>query len=650
MKRLYAVLGIVAAATFLFAMQVYAEPRHIPHEDPNKVEDFIDNPSLLLYYADVLNKIGQGDYTNAINLINQLQYAHIPEEQRQLLDKYGGLINELPNTITLLQDIVNDASLLFSQYRLDEAMMKLEEAQSIIDDMETLLADIEADTETVGESLGVFHALPTSLLFNAWETLQNNINMMRDIKAEATDMQALLDADIADIYAGNLKATTLTLALSATAAYVGDSVSVSGTLSSQGKSLSKKTIKILVDGVNASVGTTNSKGKFNISVFLPYNYIATMPVMAQYTPAGKDLNKYLPSISPIKNITAYFYQTWIDLYTPVEGYPGLPIAVHGEVLSEQPDGSDSRSVEIYLDDNLLGAALTTAGVFNMEPTIGINTSLGQHNISAIVFPNDRYAGASYNKTITVTRALPDIDIKAPTFIILPSKINITGNISSELPMEGGVVSIDFAGKSTEVDIQDDGKFSANLSIGLAWRLSGSRELTVQVNPAEPWNGTAEVKIKIFTLNAVNVAALVFCVATVSVLGTVTYTRRKKRVPVSETRQPEAVTRTDEPISWAAVAKPAIVLEGNKAKLFDAYARTARVIEKKYSVKMGPDMTMREFLMAVKPKLHNMGDSFASLTAMAEKALYSQHVTEASEAAAAEGLASTIREAIKGGIA
>jgi hypothetical protein len=486
-------------------------------------------------------------------------------------------------------------------------------------------------------------------LFNAWETLQNNINMMRDIKAEATDMQALLDADIADIYAGNLKATTLTLALSSTAAYVGDSVSVSGTLSSQGKSLSKKTIKILVDGVNASVGTTNSKGKFNISVFLPYNYIATMPVMAQYTPAGKDLNKYLPAISPTENITAYFYQTQIELNTPKEGYPGIPLAVHCEVLSEQPDGSDSRSVEIYLDDSLLGAALTTAGVFNMEPTIGINTSLGQHNISAIVSPDGRYAGASYENTITVTRALPDIDIKAPTFIILPSKINITGNISSELPMEGGMVSIDFAGKSTEVDIQDDGKFSANLSMGFDWRLSGSRELTVQVNPAEPWNSATEVKVKIFSLNVINIAALVFCIATVSVLGTVVYTSKRKRIPVSEPRQPEAVARTDEPISCA-VAKPAIVLEGNKAKLLDAYARTARVIEKKYSVKMGPDMTMREFLMAVKPKLHNMGDSFASLTAMAEKALYSQHVTEASEAAAAEGLASTIREAIKGGIA
>jgi hypothetical protein len=645
MKRLYAVLGIVAAATFLFAMQVYAEPRHIPHEDPNKVEDFIDNTSLLLYYADVLNKIGQGDYTNAIDLINQLQYAHIPEEQRQLLDKYSGLINELPNTITLLQDIVNDASSLFSQYRLDEARAKLDEAQSIIEQMETLLADIEADTEKVGENFGVFHALPNSLLFKAWETLQDNIDAMRDIKEEAADMQALLGTDITDIYAGNLKATTLTLALSPTAAYVGDSVSVSGTLSSQGKSLSKKTIKILVDGVNASVGTTNSKGKFNIAVFLPYNYIATMPVMAQYTPAGKDLNKYLPSISPIENITAYFYQTWIELDTPAEGYPGIPLAVHGEVLSAQPDDSESRSVEIYLDDNLIGMTSTAAGIFNMEPTIGINTSLGQHNISAIVFPNDRYAGASYNKTITVTRVLPDIDIKAPTFIILPSKINITGNISSELPMEGGMVSIDFAGKSTEVAIQDDGRFSANLSIGLAWRLSGSRELTVQVNPAEPWNGTAEVKIKIFTLNAVNVAALVFCVATVSVLGTVTYTRRKKRVLVSELKQHITELKTDKTSSIATAAQHRIVLEGNKAKLLEAYVKAVRVIEKEAAVKMELNMTMREFLTAVKPKLHKTGEDFASLTAMAEKALYSPHETLASEAAAAEELMSTIMGAI-----
>ena len=641
MKRLYAVLVIVAAATILFAMQVYAEPRHIPHEDPNKVEDFIDNPSLLLYYADVLNKIGQGDYTNAVDLINQLQYAHIPEEQRQLLDKYSGLINELPNTINVLQDIVNDASSLFSQYRLDEARAKLEEAQSIIDQMETLLADIEADTEKVGENFGVFHALPNSLLFKAWETLQDNIDAMRDIKEEAADMRALLATDIADIYAGNLKATTLTLALSPTAAYVGDSVSVSGTLSSQGKSLSKKTIKILVDGVNASAGTTNSKGKFNISVFLPYNYIATMPVMAQYTPAGKDLNKYLPSISPIENITAYFYQTWIELDTPKEGYPGIPLAVHGEVLSEQPGDSNPRSVEIYLDDSLLGAVLTTAGVFNLEPTIGINTSLGQHNISAIVSPDGRYAGASYENTITVTRALPDIDIKAPTFIILPSKINITGNISSELPMEGGMVSIDFAGKSTEVDIQDDGKFSANMSMGFDWRLSGSRELTVRVNPAELWNSATEVKIKIFSLNVINIAALVFCIATVSVLGTVVYTRKKRRITVSAIKQPSKELITDKIISMPTGAKPVTVLEGNKAKLLEAYVKMAHVMEKKYSVKIGLDMTMREFLIAVKPKLYKTGDDFASLTTMAEKALYSSHETLASEAAAGEELMSTI---------
>jgi hypothetical protein len=281
----------------------------------------------------------------------------------------------------------------------------------------------------------------------------------------------------------------------------------------------------------------------------------------------------------------------------------------------------------------------------MEPTIGINTSLGQHNISVLVSSDGRYAGASYENTITVTRALPDIDIKAPTFVILPSKINITGNISSELPMEGGVVSIDFGGKSTEVAIQDDGRFSANLSIGLAWGLSGSSDLTVKVNPTELWNSATEVKIKIFSLNVINIAALVFCIAIVSVLATVTYTRKKRRIPASELKQHMAELKTDKAASLATAAQHRIVLEGSKGQLLKAYVKAVRVIEKEASVKMEPNMTMREFLTAVKPKLHKAGENFASLTAMAEKALYSPHETLASEAAAAERLASTVMGAI-----
>ena len=100
MKRFYAAIILAALVTLCLAAPVAAEPRYVPHEDPETAVDYIDAGALLQYYTAILTRIDQGDYAGALGLIDKLKYAHIPEEHRALLEQYSGMLSELPDALS----------------------------------------------------------------------------------------------------------------------------------------------------------------------------------------------------------------------------------------------------------------------------------------------------------------------------------------------------------------------------------------------------------------------------------------------------------------------------------------------------------------------------------------------------------------------
>ncbi len=633
-------------AALLLPLCVSAEPSRIPHEDPNAVIDELNQDAILLYYAQILMKIDQGDYASAVKMLDRLKFAHLPEQQRKLLERYSGLIGKLPDSISSSRELLSLATSLIAQYRITEAGETLDEADGVIDQLSIYLSNIDKDTENIGDAFSVFTAPNGSSLNISYSTLVNSVGQIWEIEDEITNLRGLLKSNLASALAKNLQKTILTIELTPSSAYVGDNITVYGSLSTNTSRLTGRNISVLLDGKIIATAATDPGGRYMASIQLPYKYVSNMPVRALYIPTGSDLTKYLPAVSPLKNASSLFYQSVIELGAQDEVYLGLPAVFSGTASWEQSGNMSSRSIEIYLDNELLKTVAGGVGVFAVETTIGIDVSLGEHTVRAVIADSGRYVGAADEKTVSVSKAPLRVDVKAPSFLVVPGKISITGKVTSDLPLKGGTAVIDFGGKSTTVDIQNNGEFSAQLNLGLAQGLIGSQTLTVTVYPVEPWNDTTAVTVRVFVLNAVNLFALVLGLALGTALGAVTYTRRKRRRPLKKTfhhkEAPAAGKLTPVPLEDEVQTES----QGNKERLLQAYTKAVRVMEKKYSIKMEPHMTMREFSSTVRSKLPGAGEGFYKLTMLAEKALYSPHETEAADAAAAAELLSTIVKAGK----
>jgi flagellin-specific chaperone FliS len=642
---------LAAVITFCYAAQVSAEPRYVPHEDPGALDDYVDKQALLLYYSDILTLIYQGDYDAAADLIDKLKYAHIPEEQRLLLEEYGDLIDGLQEVITSSSEFLDSASSLIAQYRLDEAGEQLDKAQSILTQMEALLLNIDGDTESVGDVLGVFESIPSSLLRLAYDALENSVGLIWDLETELSDLRELLQRTIETLRAKNLQPTELTIALSPDRAFVGDSVSVSGALSSQGESLSSRKITILMDGVVCGETATDKDGTFRYEITVPFKYVPIITLRALYTPAtNPDLDQYLPAASATASLSVDFYQTELTLDVPSSVYVGMPFTISGEAGWEQDGGFEARTLRISLDGVLLDTISVSTGEFNLETSVDIGTTLGVHIVEASLVSNGRYAGASAQGSVTVIKAPPQVTLDVPGFVVLPGHVAISGTVTSELPIKGAEVRIDFVGKSVTTVVGDNGRFNASISVGMKWGLLGFYDLTASVFPAEPWNADVAVKGRVFALGIANLLTIALSLAITVTLGSIAYThRRRRRKELQKGQaQPHVPAAGMEPATAEAVG-PRSDMTGNKGGVLRAYAAAVQAIERRGLGKLEPYMTMREFLSAAAPALHSAEDSFSRLTSLAERALYSSHEVEDLEVTAAQQIAASISEVMQRGL-
>ncbi len=82
-------------------------------------------------------------------------------------------------------------------------------------------------------------------------------------------------------------------------------------------------------------------------------------------------------------------------------------------------------------------------------------------------------------------------------------------------------------------------------------------------------------------------------------------------------------------------------EGIKGKVLEAYVKALRAVESMTGSVLVANMTLREFLYEVEPKLGDAVSPFSELTVLAEKTLYSLHAPEAQDVSKAEEYANEI---------
>jgi hypothetical protein len=636
---------IVLAAVLLSQAPVLAELVYPPHEDPAAAREEVDAYSFLTYYAGILMSISSRNYGDAGRLIEQLRYMHVPEDLRYIVQRYGDLTLELTKTLDEADGLLNEASTLLYQYRLQEASGKLGGASVLLGRVGILLRDLEEATATISDRLGVLAAPAGSRVSEAYRRFQEALQRLRGLEEWYLSLLRGLREAALNIEAQGLKATEVTLSLNATEVYVGGCVEASGRLASSGEGLPGRRVALLLDGSPILTATTGLDGAYHAAVEVPYKYVRALTLKALYTPMGGDLGVYLASESPPASITVIFHETKLEAAAPDTAYPGLPVNVECRVTSKDGAPLGGRRVKALLDKDLLVEAETNVeGRCEASVTISPRVQAGRHTLTIMVEPCGVYAGASQDRALSVLKAAPEVSVHAPSLLILPSRVRVEGEARSSLgPLAGAMVTLELAGSSTAVKTSGDGRFNAAMDLPLSLLIAGLQELRVDVEPAEPWHASAQARASIFILNPMNVG--VASAAFIS-LGAVLYARLARVKPRGR-EAPEAAPTLREAV-LAPTLRPEAWVEGAKGRVLEAYLKAMRVVEAKAGVSMKPYMTLREFLLEAKPRLNGAAEAFAGLTALAEEALYSPRVLGAVDSARAEGLALSIERALSGG--
>ncbi|HEY91033.1 MAG TPA: DUF4129 domain-containing protein [Dehalococcoidia bacterium] len=495
--------------------------------------------------------------------------------------------------------------------------ISLEELMEMMDtDLEELLASLDIDLE---ELLGL-----------------TDIELMAILES--------LDIDLEEPQ----KPTEITIDVRPLNAFVGDSIHFEGTLSSETGLLAEKDVDIQVNGSTHLTVRTDSRGRYEGVLPVPYHYVPVLSLQSLYYPRGNDVGRYLASLSPLVTLEVLFHKAALGLDVADKAYPGQETTIIGSFDYSDTMPPMERSIEVYLDDALVVEAVVYGSTFSQQIELAATTETGEHTITVSSAGKDRYAPVASSTSLNIVRATPVMDINLPGIIVTPGGVNLLGTLSSEMGLLSGASLIFELDKScVEAVSTAVGDFNVRLPMGMNLALVGSQDLTIDVVPQEPWNAPTRIVQQVLMINVVNVGILVVLLA---VMGVYLPGRLKgrfgafgRRAPGPAVRSPQPVLtplyNTEvEPLVPGAEEESSRVLE---SRILGWYRIVARLLRRITQVLQKPQQTLREFASEYGGALGPAAGYFTELTRIVEKVLYSRHKPTQEDAERSRHLSNTI---------
>lgn len=330
----------------------------------------------------------------------------------------------------------------------------------------------------------------------------------------------------------------------------------------------------------------------------------------------------------------FYPSTSLELSAPGTAYPGLPITVSGQVISAGSNAA--RTIRILLDDTRL-AEETVTGRFSLGVTTPAQAGTGKHELTVVVTPQESYPGTYETRIINISTLPIYISTRAPGLAVLTQTIQISGLVYHErVPVPSARVSLDFRGTSTTATTASDGGFTISLEAPLSLSLMGPQEVTIIIEPVEPWYASSMIERQIFLINPLSTGLLM---GILIVIGRLAY-RRGQASRREDTGSPRAPPREVPAFNPAPAPGPGF--SAVKGRILSAYRSALEAVEKLSGAGMAPNVTLREYLKATMLSPAN-AERFAELTVIAEITLYAARSPGEGTAARAEALAATIEE-------
>ncbi len=637
MKRLTIVLwAITVLGLLLISSAVVARPALIPHENPNVVGGLSDTTvELLSSYVSALDKAGSGQYLVAWDMLSQIKPAHIPEELRPIADRYQALYSDLLSDLGSGASLLDEASARLDNNQTGVAEDRLARADIAVRNAQVSLEDVKKTTDTLGDKLGALSTPVTNEVKQLSKRLDNSLNQLRLRTDELPSLQNSL-SEKCQTQAAKLKPVELSLSVATAEVFVGDSVTVSGKLSSDGGPLSGRKVSLLLDKKPVSVFNTKPDGSYAISLNIPREYIPDMALVAEYIPSGADINVYQGCES--QSVPVMFQPTLLEVSMPKIVYPGIPFMINGLVSST--DDNIDRTVRV-LFGNISLAERSVQGRFSFEVNLPRQVSIGEHYLTIEVMPQERRSGVVKRTAISVSGLTISADIQSPTLVIMPQSVQVSGRVYHDLgPVQNAEISLGVGQPSAITKTAPDGSFAtvtASTTDVLACLLPFSlQELMIDIKAVEPGSYELQVKRQVIIMNPISAGLMLAILVS---LAMVLYKRRPVKLPEVAVNPQPVKMRLPTYVS----VEPHNKFTDIKTRILSAYASGLGVIEEITGISTAPYLTLREFLGVVTPSASGVVKQFHELTTIAEMALYSGHTLNEDLAERAEGLADIIKE-------
>ncbi len=671
MKKLIITLSILVMLGVIYpSLPTSAQPVRVPHENPDTATGLLDKAGLLLSYGQIINLATDRQYQNAQDLLNELEHADIPDEIQYIINRYSNLLQRLFTTLDNLEALLDEASDLLARNQIGEVKHLLDLARADIRDAYTLPEDIEVATNSLSDKLGVFAISAASQLTQSHTRLEEGLERLSNLVSKLNSLNQSLSERY--VQKTRLSPTELSLSINPASAYVGDIVTVSGKLGSDGQPLTRRRIilaleyktmantnnNVMVAATTNTTTTTRFDGSYVTSITLPYQYIENMTVTAVYSPVGNDVDSYLACESPPVLIKTMFYQTMLEASVPLKIYVGLPFTLSGEVTSD--NDNNTRSVKVLLDKTLL-ATDTVSGRFSFEIMPPDEILPGSGNLTIDISPQGRYAGASLQRGVTVSLLPIYVDTRMPSVVLSPGDIEISGGVYSELgPVNDARINLNLDDASVTTASRADGSFQGTIKSCLLpedappttnpfyvatsaadstfdFSPLGIREINITADTPQSPGFILEVKRQVITINPVSI-----CLILAAFAASWLFVRRRSR---TLTRTEAEMTPAERAVLPAGTPQPVKLpkLTGIKGQVISTYRSVLAIVERFSGVIMSPDITLREFLNTASLPSPTATDHFAELTDITESTLYSARSPQKDTAARAKELALNIKE-------
>ncbi|RLG05455.1 MAG: hypothetical protein DRN68_08665 [Thaumarchaeota archaeon] len=481
-KRLFLPLTLIALAFF---SSVIATPIEKPnHIDPRTIKDFyITNPSLILYYSDILDALVRGNYNFSREILD-------------ILVAVGG-----PNNIKTAVDRANELSRKISQL-LENASLSIEKANAylLIEDREKALEEAFKARHALDEASSIIVELRLAL-----SRLSGLLGVTPGFIAEKIDdladrieeMESEYELVMLRIQGLKLKKTKILVDVNPKNVVYGENFTICGRLLTEdNEPVSNATVKVSV-GKSGYSTVTNISGFYSLKASVS-EYKREVEVVAFYEP---EKLKSLRSCLNKTTVEVIFYDTKVLIETPPEAFPGLKAYVN---ISIEPF-EGSRLVNLRFD----GLKIASLEIEKPNATLFFEVperaSPGLHVVEVWVEPEGLYAPGYAQSSILVSLKSIDVHWEAPSFVIYPfNKIYFSGfaNYYNGTPLSSANVTLYRNGEAVATTLTDAIGFYRFEFYGFSWFPCSEADYELVVEPREPWLEKYSYETRIIEMNLV----------------------------------------------------------------------------------------------------------------------------------------------------